>query len=166
MYCLCRRYCLVNDTDSAISAEEAFSVYLQQMRETGELPFLCASRKVLVHRVLFDMKALSGLTDLWRMNRHKILKNGVQLVFFATPSGLIKFWDELPPGMLRMNPNPLEPTIAPVKNATAALLQQRYIHFIKEQNQRSVEDRYFRRSIRVRNRIVVDINKKSMSILI
>ncbi|VDK53240.1 unnamed protein product [Anisakis simplex] len=59
------RYCLLNDSDSMMTPEEAFKVYAKQMRSTGKLPKLCEPRKSLVERFLFDMKVTNGLTNMW-----------------------------------------------------------------------------------------------------
>ncbi|CAJ0564811.1 unnamed protein product, partial [Mesorhabditis spiculigera] len=41
------RYCLLNDTDAGISKEEAFVVYMKQMKKSGKLPELCRARQEL-----------------------------------------------------------------------------------------------------------------------
>lgn len=77
IYCISRRYCLLNDSDSSLTAEEAFRVYVEQMRHEGALPRLCESRRQLVDRFIFDMKVTNGLIDLWNYNAKTCKKYGI-----------------------------------------------------------------------------------------
>ncbi|VDN05557.1 unnamed protein product [Thelazia callipaeda] len=99
------RYCLLNDSDAFITPEAAFRTYARQMRIEGRLPKLCEYRKPLVDRFLFDMKVTNGLTNLWDINWNENKKKQITLVWFATTSGMIKYWDELPDGLAYANPN-------------------------------------------------------------
>ncbi|VDN53638.1 unnamed protein product [Dracunculus medinensis] len=103
------RYCLLNDSDSSLTAEEAFRVYVEQMRHEGALPRLCESRRQLVDRFIFDMKVTNGLIDLWNYNAKTCKKydyrRQIHIVFLATPSGLIKYWDEIPEDLTYNDPN-------------------------------------------------------------
>ncbi|EPB75069.1 hypothetical protein ANCCEY_05839 [Ancylostoma ceylanicum] len=79
------RYCLLNDTDTNITKEEAFVIYANQMRHSGrsrpsllsrdrfqfypiysgKLPDLCRPREQLVKKLLVDLEATSALQDSW-----------------------------------------------------------------------------------------------------
>ncbi|VDK37613.1 unnamed protein product [Gongylonema pulchrum] len=137
------RYCLLNDSDAQLSAEAAFQVYVRQMRADGVLPKLCEYRRPLVDHLLFDIKVTNGLTNLWDVN-----------------------WKES-----KNNPNPPStslqgaagPKVMITTTASPATPQSQttYLHFIKDLNRRSIEDEYFRRSVRMPKRLVVDLNKRS-----
>ena len=103
------RYCFLNDTDTNITKEEAFLTYAKQMKQTGKLPALCEGRKILVDKLLADLEATSALYDAWNVDWPKfkqldyfavfmnsiqlICRNNIHLVFFAAPSGLIRFYN-------------------------------------------------------------------------
>ncbi|PIO67531.1 hypothetical protein TELCIR_10713 [Teladorsagia circumcincta] len=79
------RYCLLNDTDTNITKEEAFVIYANQMRHSGKLPPLCRPREQLVNRLLLDLEATSALQDSWDLQWqflkefvHKILLDSGQ----------------------------------------------------------------------------------------
>uniref|UniRef100_A0A1I8BDN2 VWFA domain-containing protein n=1 Tax=Meloidogyne hapla TaxID=6305 RepID=A0A1I8BDN2_MELHA len=59
------KYCLLNDSDWAISAEDALTEYIKQMRESGKMPELCKPRQKLVERALLDLQASNGFSQLW-----------------------------------------------------------------------------------------------------
>ncbi len=110
-----RRYCLVNDSDANLTPEEAFTVYANQMRARGELPVFCQPRRELVDRLLFDVEVTNQLVTYWEQNWNvdqksvefvlllhnkpivieirACFRKKIHLVFFATPSGLIQFWN-------------------------------------------------------------------------
>uniref|UniRef100_A0A914ZUQ7 Activin types I and II receptor domain-containing protein n=1 Tax=Parascaris univalens TaxID=6257 RepID=A0A914ZUQ7_PARUN len=159
------RYCLVNDTDALSTPEESFAVYVKQMRVTGKLPKLCEPRRALVDRFLFDMKVTNGLTNSWDVSWKKNRRNQIHLVFFSTPSGMIKFWNELPNGLSNTDPNWIESVTTPVPKSTPQSIPTQqsssYSHYVLDENRRSSEDRYFRRAVRMRNHIVVDVNLKT-----
>uniref|UniRef100_A0A0R3S0Q7 VWFA domain-containing protein n=1 Tax=Elaeophora elaphi TaxID=1147741 RepID=A0A0R3S0Q7_9BILA len=166
------RYCLLNDNDIQLTPEAAFREYVRKMRADGRLPKLCEYRKPLIDRFLFDMKATNGLTNLWDVNWKDNKKKQIHLVWFATTSGMIKYWDELPDGLTNVNPN-LPPTTAPetgsvpkptIASTSAHAIPKKqisYQHFIKDLNRRSSEDQYFQRSVRMPGRLVVDVNKET-----
>ncbi|MCP9266119.1 BMA-UNC-36, isoform a [Dirofilaria immitis] len=141
------RYCLFNDRDIHLTPEVAFREYVRKMRVDGHLPKLCEYRKPLIDRFLKQ----------------------IHLVWFATASGMIKYWDELPDGLTNVNPN-LPPAMAsetasvprPTTTTQATPKQQiSYQHFIRDLNRRSSEDQYFQRSVRMPRRLVVDVNKET-----
>ncbi|VBB26598.1 unnamed protein product [Acanthocheilonema viteae] len=166
------RYCLLNDHDTQLTPEVAFREYVRKMRADGRLPKLCEYRKLLIDRFLFDMKATNGLTNLWDVNWKDNKKKQIHLVWFATASGMVKYWDELPDGLTYVNPN-LSPTMVaeigsvpkPTVASTGAQAMPKqqisYQHFIKDLNRHASEDQYFQRSIRMPGRLVVDVNKET-----
>ncbi|EJD73910.1 cache domain-containing protein [Loa loa] len=166
------RYCLLSDHDAQLTPEAAFREYVRKMREDGRLPKHCEYRKPLIDRFLFDMKATNDLTNLWDINWKDNKKKQIHLVWFATASGMIKYWDELPDGLTNINPN-LPPTMtsetASVQKPTTATMgsqaipkqQISYQHFIRDLNRRSSEDQYFQRSVRMPGRLVVDVNRET-----
>ncbi|VDK83237.1 unnamed protein product [Litomosoides sigmodontis] len=167
------RYCLLDDDDTQLTPEAAFREYVRKMRTDGRLPKLCEYRKPLVDRFLFDMKATNGLTNLWDVNWKDNKKKQIHLVWFATASGMIKYWDELPDGLTNVNPNlpPIimtpetrsisKPTTISAGAQAIPKHQISYQHFIRDLNRRSSEDQYFQRSIRMPGRLVVDVNKET-----
>uniref|UniRef100_A0A914YYY8 Uncharacterized protein n=1 Tax=Panagrolaimus superbus TaxID=310955 RepID=A0A914YYY8_9BILA len=88
------RYCLLNDSDTSLSAEAAISTYASQMRASGKLPELCQPRKALVDRLMLDIQATNSFSSLWDQEWKKNKENGVHLAFFAAPSGLIRYYNE------------------------------------------------------------------------
>uniref|UniRef100_A0A915PVX6 VWFA domain-containing protein n=1 Tax=Setaria digitata TaxID=48799 RepID=A0A915PVX6_9BILA len=167
------RYCLLNDQDTQLTPETAFREYVRKMRIDGRLPKLCEYRKPLVDRFLFDMKATNGLTNLWDVSWKENKKKQIHLVWFATASGMIKYWDELPDGLTDVSPNS-SPINVPENTASASKQspaspsaqgtpkqQISYRHFIRDLNRRSSEDQYFQRSVRMPRRLIVDVNKKT-----
>uniref|UniRef100_A0A183V082 VGCC_alpha2 domain-containing protein n=1 Tax=Toxocara canis TaxID=6265 RepID=A0A183V082_TOXCA len=90
-------------------------------------------------------------------------KRQIHLVFFSTPSGMIKYWSELPDGLTNSDPNWVEGVTTPMPKSTPLPPQQSptYTHYVLDENRRSSEDRYFRRAVRMRNHIVVDVNLKT-----
>uniref|UniRef100_A0A7I4KEZ2 BMA-UNC-36, isoform a; BMA-UNC-36, isoform c; BMA-UNC-36, isoform d; BMA-UNC-36, isoform b n=1 Tax=Brugia malayi TaxID=6279 RepID=A0A7I4KEZ2_BRUMA len=166
------RYCLLNNRDTHLTPEAAFREYVRKMRIDGRLPKHCECRKPLIDRFLFDMKVTNGLTNLWDINWKDNKKKQIHLVWFATASGMIKYWDELPDGLTNVNPHlPLmmtSETASVQKSATVTMgaqamprQQMSYQHFIKDLNRRSSEDQYFQRSVRMPGRLVVDVNKET-----
>ncbi|VDP11229.1 unnamed protein product [Onchocerca flexuosa] len=166
------RYCLLNNHDIQLTPEVAFREYVRKMRVDGHLPKFCEYRKSLIDRFLFDMKTTNGLTNLWDVNWKENKNKQIHLVWFATASGMIKYWDELPDGLTNVNPN-LPPTMAsetasmpkPAVTTIGAQAiskqQMSYQHFIRDLNRRSSEDQYFQRSVRMPERLVVDVNKET-----
>uniref|UniRef100_A0A914XU51 VWFA domain-containing protein n=1 Tax=Plectus sambesii TaxID=2011161 RepID=A0A914XU51_9BILA len=153
------RYCLVNDSDANISPEEAFTIYAKQMREGGALPELCLPRKELVDRLLLDIEVTNSLTNYWDINWEIDIGKGIHLVFFATPTGLIRFADEKLPFVEYEDPNWAEPDNLTAPNDIVP--KQMYQHFILDDNKRTSEDSYFQRAVRMRDRIVFDTNLKT-----
>ncbi|KAM3726496.1 Voltage-dependent calcium channel [Dirofilaria immitis] len=167
------RYCLFNDRDIHLTPEVAFREYVRKMRVDGHLPKLCEYRKPLIDRFLFDMKTTNGGEDLVeeikKGRKLDVDWKQIHLVWFATASGMIKYWDELPDGLTNVNPN-LPPAMAsetasvprPTTTTQATPKQQiSYQHFIRDLNRRSSEDQYFQRSVRMPRRLVVDVNKET-----
>ncbi|KAK0398080.1 hypothetical protein QR680_002419 [Steinernema hermaphroditum] len=163
------RYCLLNDTDTGLSAEEAFQVYTKQMRDAGKLPELCRSRKPLVDRVLLDAEATNDLENFWDLNWEQHKTKGIHLVFFATTSGFIKFHNQTLDDYLYEDPNYVEPqpteeTVDPrqkQKRPHAAPEINKYEHFVLELNRKSMADPYFKRTVRMPNKIVFDVNSRT-----
>jgi hypothetical protein len=91
---LFRRYCLLNDSDTELTPEAAFSIYGKQMRDYGDLPLLCRARKRLVDRLLLDLQASANFDTMWNNDWLKNKQHGIHLIFFATPSGMIRFINE------------------------------------------------------------------------
>uniref|UniRef100_A0A0R3R9D1 VGCC_alpha2 domain-containing protein n=1 Tax=Brugia timori TaxID=42155 RepID=A0A0R3R9D1_9BILA len=162
----------LNNRDTHLTPEAAFREYVRKMRIDGRLPKHCECRKPLIDRFLFDMKVTNGLTNLWDINWKDNKKKQIHLVWFATASGMIKYWDELPDGLTNVNPHlPLmmtSETASVQKSATVTMgaqamprQQMSYQHFIKDLNRRSSEDQYFQRSVRMPGRLVVDVNKET-----
>uniref|UniRef100_A0A158R5F7 VWFA domain-containing protein n=1 Tax=Syphacia muris TaxID=451379 RepID=A0A158R5F7_9BILA len=182
------RYCLLNDSDSELTAEQAFIVYVEQMIDEGSLPKLCRQRKPLVDKLIFDSMRTQNLWNKWEKNGRN-MKRPVDLTFFATSSGMIRFWDKIPDDYVTKDPKWRKKTSKPLAvNGTAtvrdekwkntlsqrsfltvliqtllasAMFFRKYLHFITELNNRSVEDEYFVRAVRLKERIVFDINKHS-----
>uniref|UniRef100_A0A914DTY6 VWFA domain-containing protein n=1 Tax=Acrobeloides nanus TaxID=290746 RepID=A0A914DTY6_9BILA len=142
------RYCLLNDSDTDLGPEQAFTTYVRQMKSSGELPTLCKPREKLVKRLLLDIQATSSFRSLldlgWKSNK----KNGVHISFFATPSGLIRFHNES-----------LEDFSEYVEEDNGT--HRVYKHYVLELNRNSIEDDYFKRAVRMKDRIVVDINPQT-----
>uniref|UniRef100_A0A8R1TU06 VWFA domain-containing protein n=1 Tax=Onchocerca volvulus TaxID=6282 RepID=A0A8R1TU06_ONCVO len=166
------RYCLLNNRDMQLTPEVAFREYVRKMRIDGHLPKFCEYRKSLIDRFLFDMKTTNGLTNLWDVNWKENKNKQIHLVWFATASGMIKYWDELPDGLTNVNPNSLptmasetasvpRPTVTTIGAQTVSKQQMSYQHFIRDLNRRSSEDQYFQRSVRMPERLVVDVNKET-----
>uniref|UniRef100_A0A158P7P0 VWFA domain-containing protein n=1 Tax=Angiostrongylus cantonensis TaxID=6313 RepID=A0A158P7P0_ANGCA len=194
------RYCLLNDTDTNITKEEAFVVYADQMRHSGKLPVLCQPREQLVNKLLVDLEATSALQDSWDqqwqflkeyvpfcycpasvwhlqlLDRCKtddgvlaliphlycsmVINNLIHLVFFTAPSGLIRFYNQTLDDYDYEDPN------WSIFDHIGAMLsmehvQESYNHFITDLNRKSVDDTYYRRSVRMRNHIVFDVSNKS-----
>ncbi|KAJ1359578.1 Voltage-dependent calcium channel unc-36 [Parelaphostrongylus tenuis] len=179
------RYCLLNDTDTNITKEEAFVVYAEQMRHSGKLPVLCQPREQLVNKLLVDLEATSALQDSWDQQWQFLKDNLIHLVFFTAPSGLIRFYNQtlddydyedpnwnifdhigamlsiehvqelfVPKRKSVRRPNKLSSTVD--KHS-----RESYNHFITDLNRKSVDDNYYRRSVRMRNHIVFDVSNKS-----
>ncbi len=88
------RYCFLNDSDHEISEEAGFREYLKQMHTTGEWPELCRGRRRLMERVLVDVEASADFSSLWDQGWKKNQANGVHLLFFSTPAGLVRFLNQ------------------------------------------------------------------------
>ncbi|KHJ85891.1 hypothetical protein OESDEN_14372 [Oesophagostomum dentatum] len=88
------RYCLLNDTDTNITKEEAFFIYANQMHDSGKLPDLCKPREHLVRRLLVDLEATSALQDSWDLQWEFLKENLIHLVFFTAPSGMIRYYNQ------------------------------------------------------------------------
>ncbi|KAI6215990.1 Cache domain-containing protein [Aphelenchoides besseyi] len=144
------RYCLLNDSDTELTPEAAFMVYAKQMREYGELPLLCRARRRLVDRLLLDLQATSTFDSLWDSEWIKNRQNGVHLTFFATPSGLIRFMNQS-----------LEELGYEEPEDSSGSQTNGYKHFVLEQNRNSVEDEYFKRAVRQKGKLIVDLNRES-----
>ncbi|VDM60160.1 unnamed protein product, partial [Angiostrongylus costaricensis] len=154
------RYCLLNDTDTNVTKEEAFVVYADQMRHSGKLPALCQPREQLVNKLLVDLEATSALQDSWDQQWQFLKDNLIHLVFFTAPSGLIRFYNQTLDDYDYEDPN------WSIFDHIGAMLsiehvQESYNHFITDLNRKSVDDTYYRRSVRMRNHIVFDVSNKS-----
>ena len=64
------------------------------MRASGKLPELCQTRKALVDRLLLDIQATNSFAALWDQEWKQNKERGVHLAFFASPSGLIRYYNE------------------------------------------------------------------------
>ncbi|KJH41852.1 hypothetical protein DICVIV_12172 [Dictyocaulus viviparus] len=179
------RYCLLNDTDTNITKEEAFVIYAKQMRHSGKLPMLCQPRKQLVNKLLLDLEATSALQDSWDQQWQFLKDNLIHLVFFAAPSGLIRFYNQTLDDYDYQDPNwnifdhigailsiehVQELFVSKRKSLKRSRVQpatvdrhfrQSYSHFITDLNRKSVDDTYYRRSVRMKNHIVFDVSNKS-----
>ncbi|KAI6171441.1 Voltage-dependent calcium channel unc-36 [Aphelenchoides bicaudatus] len=120
------------------------------MRDYGELPLLCRARRRLVDRLLLDMQASTTFDSMWNTDWLKNKENGIHLIFFATPSGMIRFINE---SLDEFGYE--EPDEQPSGYFTG------YKHFVLEQNRNSVEDDYFKRAVRQKGQLVVDVNRHS-----
>ncbi|WKY06411.1 hypothetical protein Q1695_006532 [Nippostrongylus brasiliensis] len=154
------RYCLLNDTDTNITKEEAFVIYATQMKHSGKLPALCRPREQLVNKLLLDLEATSALQDSWDLQWQFLKDNLIHLVFFATPSGLIRFYNQTLDDYDYEDPN------WSIFDHIGAMLsiehvQESYNHFITDLNRKSVDDTYYRRSVRMKDHIVFDVSNKS-----
>ena len=146
------RYCLLNDSDTSLSAEAAIATYASQMKMTGKLPELCVSKKHLVDRLLLDIQATTSFASLWDQEWKKNKKNGIHLAFFSTPSGLIRYFNE------SLDEAYYEESDVFGGNFTEGV----YKHYILELNRRSMDDEYFKRAVRMKDKIVFDVNFQSM----
>uniref|UniRef100_A0A1I7XYD9 VWFA domain-containing protein n=1 Tax=Steinernema glaseri TaxID=37863 RepID=A0A1I7XYD9_9BILA len=162
------RYCLLNDTDTGLSAEEAFQVYVKQMRDVGRLPELCKSRKALVDRVLLDGEATNELENFWDLNWEQYKSKGIHLVFFSTTSGFIKFHNQTLEDYFYEDPNYVEPLVEEIpdprhkaRKTPVAPEINRYEHFVLELNRKSMADPYFKRAVRMPEKIVFDVNSRT-----
>ncbi|KAI1715569.1 cache domain-containing protein [Ditylenchus destructor] len=143
------RYCLLNDSDIQLTAERAFTQYASEMRSLGELPTLCRDRRGLVDRLLLDLQATSTLSTIWDLDWQKNKANGVHLTFLATPSGMIRYMNQSLGDLFYEHPEGL------AENNTDFA----YKHFVLEMNQKTTEENYFKRAVRQRGKIVVDVNR-------
>ncbi|CAJ0564825.1 unnamed protein product, partial [Mesorhabditis spiculigera] len=160
------RYCLLNDTDAGISKEEAFVVYMKQMKKSGKLPELCRARQALVDRLILDLEATAPIYSQWQEQYNFMNENLIHLTFFATQSGLIRYYNYTLESFLYNEKNydmfnVIQMTEGKQLREDEVRFQESYQHFITEINRKSVEDRYFRRSIRQKDKIVFDINNSS-----
>ncbi|KAK6749281.1 hypothetical protein RB195_001713 [Necator americanus] len=178
------RYCLLNDTDTNITKEEAFMIYASQMRHSGRLPDLCRPRENLVRRLLVDLEATSALQDSWDLQWQFLKDNLIHLVFFATPSGLIRYYNQTLGDYDYEDPNwsifdhigailsiehvqelfvSKRKTRKRLQNTTTVEkhIRQSYNHFITDLYRKSVDDPYYRRSVRMKDHIVFDVSNKS-----
>ncbi|ETN81788.1 von Willebrand factor type A domain protein [Necator americanus] len=197
------RYCLLNDTDTNITKEEAFMIYASQMRHSGKilrslvceeypkvrdysgrLPDLCRPRENLVRRLLVDLEATSALQDSWDLQWQFLKDNLIHLVFFATPSGLIRYYNQTLGDYDYEDPNwsifdhigailsiehvqelfvSKRKTRKRLQNTTTVEkhIRQSYNHFITDLYRKSVDDPYYRRSVRMKDHIVFDVSNKS-----
>ncbi|VDL71407.1 unnamed protein product [Nippostrongylus brasiliensis] len=140
--------------------EEAFVIYATQMKHSGKLPALCRPREQLVNKLLLDLEATSALQDSWDLQWQFLKDNLIHLVFFATPSGLIRFYNQTLDDYDYEDPN------WSIFDHIGAMLsiehvQESYNHFITDLNRKSVDDTYYRRSVRMKDHIVFDVSNKS-----
>ncbi|CAJ0936515.1 unnamed protein product, partial [Mesorhabditis belari] len=160
------RYCLLNDTDNQISKENAFASYLKQMKQSGKLPELCKPRQSLVDDLILDLEATAPLYNVWQKEKSYMKKNLIHLTFFSMQSGLIRFYNyTLKPFLYDEKNydkfNVMQMTQGKNLRPDEVRFQETYQHFILDNNRKSVEDRYFRRSIRQKSKIVFDINNQT-----
>jgi uncharacterized protein YegL len=142
------RYCLLNDSDTSLSAEAAISTYASQMRSSGKLPELCQPRKALVDRLMLDIQATNSFSSLWDQEWKQNKENGVHLAFFVAPSGLIRYYNE------SLDDAYYEEAEFGGENHS----DNAYKHFVLELNRKSVDDNYFKRAVRMKDKIVFDVN--------
>ncbi|CAI4227981.1 unnamed protein product [Auanema sp. JU1783] len=154
------RYCLLNDTDTHMSKEEAFYVYVQQMVNTGKLPELCKARQTLVEKVLIDLEATSALQDNWDQNWQYLKDNLIHLVFFTAPSGMIRYYNLTLDDYDYSDPNwSILDHIGRI--FAIELVQESYNHFITDLHRKSVDDYYYKRSVRMPDDIIFDVSNNS-----
>uniref|UniRef100_A0A5S6QYI8 Integrase catalytic domain-containing protein n=1 Tax=Trichuris muris TaxID=70415 RepID=A0A5S6QYI8_TRIMR len=84
-------YCRLNDSNTGVTKEEAFVVYMRQYTSTGKIPRNCALYEYLIRRVLFDMEVTSDMESLWTQQGQIDQSKGIHIVFLATHSGLTRF---------------------------------------------------------------------------
>nr|CAD2192879.1 unnamed protein product [Meloidogyne enterolobii] len=147
------KYCLLNDSDWAISEEDAFTEYIKQMQESGKFPELCKPRQKLVERALLDLQASNGFSQLWNREWERNKKNGIHLAFFVGTSGVVRFKNESLDRFLYdfvENDNP--------ENSVPSL----YRHFLLDLNPNAAESDFFRRATRQpEGQIIFDLNRKT-----
>uniref|UniRef100_A0A0K0EXV0 Voltage-dependent calcium channel unc-36 (projected from Caenorhabditis elegans ortholog unc-36) n=1 Tax=Strongyloides venezuelensis TaxID=75913 RepID=A0A0K0EXV0_STRVS len=142
------RYCLLNDSDYDITPEEALKSYASEMRRSGKLPELCKSREYLVNQVLLDAQATKDLKEVWQQKWAEHLEDRINLVFLATPSGLTRYYDE--------NVETFK-YLSDIDNSTEGE-NYPYKHFIRDHHKKSTEEEWYKRAVRMKGRIVIDIN--------
>uniref|UniRef100_A0A1I7XA73 VGCC_alpha2 domain-containing protein n=1 Tax=Heterorhabditis bacteriophora TaxID=37862 RepID=A0A1I7XA73_HETBA len=156
------RYCLLNDTDTNVTKEEAFMIYAEQMKNSGVLPELCRPRRHLVDKLLLDLEATSALQDIWDMQWQFLKDNLIHLVFFTSPSGLIRYYNQTLDDYDYEDPNwNIFDHIGSILSVEHA--QESYNHFITDLNRKSVDDTYYRRSVRMKDTIVFDVSNKCVT---
>ncbi|CAD6188290.1 unnamed protein product [Caenorhabditis auriculariae] len=154
------RYCLLNDTDTNVSKEEAFTVYVEQMAKTGAVPLLCQPRQHLVEKALVDLEATSSLVDLWDTQFQFMKDSLVHLVFFGTPSGVIRYYN-----LTLDDYDYIDPYWSIFDHIGSILsiehVQESYNHFITDLNRKTSDDRYYRRAVRMKDTILFDVSANS-----
>ncbi|VDO57657.1 unnamed protein product [Haemonchus placei] len=197
------RYCLLNDTDTNVTKEEAFVIYANQMRQSGKIPY--------AHDALLQI-------SFWFRQIASVMRpsNLIHLVFFTAPSGLIRFYNQTlddydyedpnwsifdhigailsiehvqdrlsPPTALYIRFSLLvaiekDVVLVETKSAISNCFSycagnvsmkpklffldlsvfRSYNHFITDLNRKSVDDTYYRRSVRMKDHIVFDVSNK------
>ncbi|CCD66131.1 Voltage-dependent calcium channel unc-36 [Caenorhabditis elegans] len=154
------RYCFLNDTDTHMSKEEAFEIYAQQMSDSGKAPLLCEYRRNLVEKLLLDMEATSNLIDSWDTQFNFMKNNLIHLAFFATPSGMIRYYN-----LTLQDYDYIDPYWSIFEHIGHLLsiehAQESYNHFITDLNRKSTDDRYYRRAVRMKDTIMFDVSNNS-----
>ena len=153
------RYCLLNDSDWAQGAEQAFREYARQMRTDGKMPEFCQPRRKLVDRALLDLQASMGFGQLWEREWERNKKNGVHLAFFAAPSGVVRFRNQsLEDRYLYERP----PVDTDNETSPPWLSNSFYKHFLLDLHPNAAEADFFRRAVRQpKGRITFDLNRKT-----
>uniref|UniRef100_A0A914L846 Voltage-dependent calcium channel alpha-2/delta subunit conserved region domain-containing protein n=1 Tax=Meloidogyne incognita TaxID=6306 RepID=A0A914L846_MELIC len=147
------KYCLLNDSDWAISEEDAFTEYIKQMQESGKFPELCKPRQKLVERALLDLQASNGFSQLWNREWERNKKNGVHLAFFVGTSGVVRFKNE---SLDRFLYDFVESDNS--ENSVPSL----YRHFLLDLNPNAAESDFFKRATRQpEGQIIFDLNRKT-----
>uniref|UniRef100_A0AC35U6T6 VWFA domain-containing protein n=1 Tax=Rhabditophanes sp. KR3021 TaxID=114890 RepID=A0AC35U6T6_9BILA len=144
------RYCLLNDSDSNFTPEEAFVNYVKEMQRLGSLPELCKSRRELVDSLLLDAQATADTKEIWQFKSADYREERINLVFFATPSGMVRYFEEKVEAFKYLSD---------IDNATDRD-NYPHKHFIKEYHLKSNNEDWYKRAVRMKNRMVIDINPK------
>ncbi|KHJ45357.1 cache domain protein [Trichuris suis] len=88
-----RHYCRLNDSDTGMTKEEAFVIYMRQhcRKHADVCLYLGAQFEYLIHRLLLDMEVTSDMEFLWAQKGQIDQSKGIHMVFLATHSGLTRF---------------------------------------------------------------------------
>ncbi|CDW56690.1 voltage dependent calcium channel unc 36 [Trichuris trichiura] len=86
-------YCRLNDSDTGMTKEEAFVIYMRQhcRKHADVYSYLGAQFEYLIHRLLLDMEVTSDMEFLWAQKGQIDQSKGIHMAFLATHSGLTRF---------------------------------------------------------------------------